>query len=201
MEKLHVVPEIKNLTPKMPSKKEVVRKRLYAFITDIYAIVILNKVLSFTWVAFINAFFINTTLNVAMASNIISGTSKLSLGIIFLSYFTFFYYLGDGKTIGKMIFGLKVCSNHNHNKELTFMEAFSRSMGYLFCNFMWFLPFATIFLRRDAKSICDYISHTSVLTEAEMAIIENLEEHEVKDTHQMEMFPEDPVSVRLRKIS
>lgn len=198
MEKIKAVSHIENLTPKLPSQKELRKSRTYAFIVDLYAIVIFTNFVCFTWMAFINKYISNLAIsNKSMAKLIFSGSYNLSLAIIFTSYFFFSYYLAQGRTLGKMLFKLKVCASHDRNRDLTAWEALTRSVGYLFCNFLFFLPFATVYLRKDSKSIADFISNTYVLREDEMAILDSLEE---KPISQIELFPEDPVAHRISKV-
>jgi len=193
------ISHIENLTQKLPKKKELRKSRTYAFILDLYAIVLLTNFICFSWMTFVNKFISNMALtDRSMSKLLFSGTYNLSLAIIFTSYFFFSYYLADGRTIGKMLFKLKVCANHDRKRTLSAKESLSRSVGYLFCNFLFFIPFVTIYFRKDSKSIADYISNTHVLRDDEIAVLESLEE---KPMAQVEMFPEDPVSHRISKIS
>ena len=97
-----------------------------------------------------------------------------------------------------MLFKLKVCAKNDRSRDLTFIEAFSRSAGYLFCNYLFFIPFALVYIRKDAKGIHDYISSTYVLREDEIALLESLEESPTDS--QISLFPEDPVSNRISKV-
>ncbi|OIQ18986.1 MAG: hypothetical protein BM556_06795 [Bacteriovorax sp. MedPE-SWde] len=198
MENLKLVSHIEHLTQKLPKNKEVRKSRTYAFITDLYCIVFLNKFVSFAWMTFVNKYISNIALgNKGAAKTLFTGTSNLSLAIIYTSYFFFFYYLAEGRTIGKMLFKLKVYANHERSRSLSAKESFTRSIGYLFCNFLFFIPFATIYFRKDSKSIADYISGTYVLRDDELIILDSLEERPVS---QIELFPEDPVSNRISKV-
>lgn len=180
-----------------PSRKETLKKRCYAFITDLYAIVFINKYMAFAWSAIINNYVANTTLSNPKASKLIfNGISNLSLPIIFMGYFFFSYYLGDGRSLGKMLFGLKVYSNENRKNSLSAKECLSRSLGYLFSNYLLYIPFLTSFVRSDMKSINDFISQTTVYSDKEIAFIESLESSAANQSEdaseQIDLFPEDP---------
>ncbi|WP_034719609.1 RDD family protein [Bacteriovorax sp. DB6_IX] len=199
MEKAKTFTTIHNLTPKLPAKNEVRKSRTYAFVFDLYCIVLLTNFICFTWMSFVNGFITNMALTHRdVAKTLFSGSYNLSLAIVYTSYFFFSYYLNNGKTLGKMLFKLQVYGNGNRNGELSAKEAFTRSVGYLFCNLLSFIPFVTIYFRKDMKSIADYISKTHVLREDEAAILDSLEE---KPMAQVELFPEDPVAHRLSKIA
>lgn len=202
MAQLKIATHIDHLTPKLPERKQVLKSRTYAFVVDLYAIVFFNKFLTLTWITFVNKFIGNIALtHKSEASNLFSGISNLAMPVVFAGYFFFFYYLNNGRTIGKLLFKLKVCAKNNRERELTAMESFSRAIGYLFCNYLFFLPFALVYLRKDGKSIHDFISSTYVLREDEMAILDSLEENSKIEAHkQEELFPEDPVSSRISKI-
>ncbi len=202
MERVRLVTEIENFTPKMPERKKILKKRMYAFILDLYAIVFLNKFMVYAWLGFVNSYISNISLFSSKSSGLVnSGATNLSLPIVYTAYFFFFYYLGEGRTLGKMIFKLRVYSNGHRKEELSAKECFSRSIGYLMCNYLFFVPFALVYLKKDMKSIGDYISGTTVLTDEEYAIMDSLEETSVPHDEQIDLFPEDPVSNRLLKIS
>lgn len=203
MNSVSVLPHIESSqTPKRPTRKEVLKSRTYAFIIDIYAIVFLTKSVSMTWGYFINDHVSRLNLTSYSAwRNLNINTFTLTLPIFFLSYFFFFYYLNNGRSLGKMFMKLKVCAHHDHNRELTFTEAFGRSLGYLFINYLSYLPFIINYLRKDSRGIQDYISQTIVLREDEIALLEASEEPPLKKHSYDSPFPEDPVSARISKAS
>ncbi len=203
MENLKLLPTIEHgQTPKKPSRKNLLKSRVYAFIIDIYAIVFLAKGASIAWSMFVREYisnfsFFDSSAWAAMNVN----TFALTLPIFYTAYFFFFLYLNEGRTLGKMAQKLKVCAKHDHKRELTFMEAFSRSIAYLFCNYLSYLPFLINFGRKDSMGIAELISNTVTLREDEIAIIESQEEHvpAITPENQIELFPEDPVSIRISK--
>ena len=83
---------------------------------------------------------------------------------MFFSYFFFSYYLGNGQTLGKAFFKLKVGSSRNMTEQLSALDCFGRSIGYVFASLLAYLPLALNFLRQDQKGIQDFISHTHVVS-------------------------------------
>jgi uncharacterized RDD family membrane protein YckC len=69
--------------------------------------------------------------------------------------------MGDGQTLGKLVFKLKVKSLRSSN--LTLSESFMRSFGYLFCYLNFFLLFLIPFMTKEQKGLPDWISSTSVI--------------------------------------
>lgn len=189
-----------NFSPSLPTRKATLKRRAYAFIVDLYAIVFINKFMAFTWNSAVNNFISNLAFGkYEAAKRITSGIETISLPIIIASYFFFSYYLNDGRTFGKMLFNLKVYSN-NKNTQLTVLEALSRSVSYILYSYFFYLPFIINFLRKDMKSITDYVSQTTVMSDEEHSILESLEE-DTSAVHQLDMFPEDPVSNRISKMA
>lgn len=205
MENIKLLPTLEHgHTPSIPPRRDLLKSRTYAFIIDIYAIVFLAKGSSMAWGMFIRDYISNFSFFDYQAwANLNVNTFSLTLPIFYTSYFFFFYYLNDGRTLGKMAYKLKVCAAHDHTRELTFMEAFSRSIAYLFCNYLSYLPFLINYLRKDSMGIAELISNTVTLREDEIALIEAQEEHHHSSDsrHQIELFPEDPVSERINKVS
>lgn len=189
-----------NFSPSLPTRKATLKRRAYAFIVDLYAIVFINKFMAFTWNSAVNNFISNLAFGkYEAAKRLTSGIETISLPIIIASYFFFSYYLNDGRTFGKMLFNLKVYSN-NKNSQLTVLEALSRSVSYILYSYFFYLPFIINFLRKDMKSITDYVSQTTVMSDEEHSILESLEE-DTSAVHQLDMFPEDPVSNRISKMA
>ncbi|MFG1516242.1 RDD family protein, partial [Halobacteriovorax sp. ZH3_bin.1] len=96
-------------------------------------------------------------------------TTQLSLAIMFFSYFFFSYYLGNGQTLGKAFFKLKVVRSHAVTEPLSALDCFGRSIGYVFANLLFFLPLVINFLRHDQKGVQDFISQTHVISTEEFA--------------------------------
>ncbi|AYF45418.1 MULTISPECIES: RDD family protein [Halobacteriovorax] len=145
-------------------RNDRLRKRAYAFICDLYIIVFANKALSFVWLSFINNYVSNISTSPRVSTFTFQAhTTNLSLAIMFFSYFFFSYYLGNGQTLGKAFFKLKVVSSRDMTEELSALDCFGRSIGYVFASLLAYLPLALNFVRKDQKGVQDFISHTHVV--------------------------------------
>lgn len=174
-------------------RNEKLRKRTYAFVIDLYAIVFANKALTFIWLSFVNNFVSNISASAKVSSlSFQANTTHLSLAMMFFSYFFFSYYLGNGQTLGKLIFNLKVVSSSDVTKQLSALDCFGRAIGYVFINLLYFLPLAINFLRQDHKGIHDFISHTHVISTDEFAYALAMAEEDMDQEHpQISLFDED----------
>lgn len=160
----------KNESSFKKERKEKLKKRFYAFFADIFIIGMIDKVLWISYFSFANEKF--QFIPHQIKSSLFSPEQKFKLAImmtVFSSYFLFSLFIGEGKTIGKHIFGLRVLSKEGSPYELSFMEAFMRTTGYLTCYTFMFLPFITSYLRKDMKSLPDFFSQTEVLTDQEFS--------------------------------
>ena len=173
-------------------RQDRLRKRFYAFILDIYIVVFANKALTFIWLSFVNNFISNISTSPKVSSMAFqSQTTQLSLAIMFFSYFFFSYYLGNGQTLGKAFFKLKVVKSHDVTEPLSALDCFGRSIGYVFANLLFFLPLVINFLRHDQKGVQDFISQTHVISTEEFAyaLAEIQAENEpVEEVEQISLF-------------
>lgn len=154
------------------------KKRFYAFFTDLFIIGLLQKFLVYSYITFVTETFIQapTTVRQSLLGNV--GQLRLStLLFTFFSYFLVSYYLGHGKTIGKTILNLRVLSHEGPEEELSFMEAFMRTIGYTTCYATGSFLFGIVLLRQDRRGLPDLFSQTEVITDEEMELL--LEEKEL----------------------
>ena len=80
------------------------------------------------------------------------------------AYFSIFYYVTDGRTMGKTLFGLKVVSPMG---EMSLKQSMQRAFAYFTCAIFGSFLFALSFVRKDNKSLADIFSGTSVVFESE----------------------------------
>ena len=109
----------------------------------------------------------------------IKSKSLACLYLIFTMYFSLSLYLSNGKTLGKLITGLKVYSISGR-KELTFSEALMRSFGYGITCLTYFVPFIFILFNKQKKTLACLLSNTYTRTEEtkrEFQVLEYLEEY------------------------
>ena len=132
----------------------ILNRRVKAFIIDLLVISSVRSIFIFIYLNKIRSF-----LFLDILKDIHLLTSFLTI-IIFSGYFICSYYLSNGKTLGKLIFKLRVKSQQN--SELKVSECFIRSFGYLFCLLNFFFLFLIPFITRNQKGIPDYISNTYI---------------------------------------
>jgi uncharacterized RDD family membrane protein YckC len=192
---------IPHLTTKpRTTSKELLKKRSYAFTMDLFIITLINKGIIFTYVNFLETYLYQLPTSFQLSINQkISQLNNLSLLLVFWGYFLFSYYMGEGRTPGKLIFGIKVHSPHRGDDHLSFKEAFMRTGGYFIGCFTGMLLLALPFLRKDSKGIPDFLSHTHIVCEDELEYIKSLEDHWVEDENLHMLFPEDPISAIISK--
>jgi len=136
------------------------RRRVNAFIIDLLAISMARSLLLYTYIKFMSKYFYALTFDVDFLSHLYVLGNFLTI-TLFMGYFICCYYMGDGQTLGKLVFKLKVKSLRS--SKLTLSESFMRSFGYLFCYLNFFLLFLIPFMTRDQKGLPDWISSTSVI--------------------------------------
>jgi uncharacterized RDD family membrane protein YckC len=162
------------------------KKRFYAFFTDLFIIGLLQKFLVYSYISFVSETFIQAPF--AVRQSLLGNVAQLRLSTLLFTFFSYFlvsYYMGHGKTIGKTLFNLRVLSHEGAHEELSFMESFMRTVGYTTCYATGSFLFGIVFLRNDQRGIPDFFSQTEVITEEELELIleqEKLEELALQKT-------------------
>ena len=95
----------------------------------------------------------------------------MNFPIIFISYFTISLFCGDGKTIGKLLTGIKVSSTTQ--KDINLFTSFKRAIVYYFCVSTGFILLALPFITKEKKGIPDWISSTFVKEDGQNQEIKN----------------------------
>lgn len=107
--------------------------------------------------------------------------------IVFGSYFLISYLLSDGKTLGKLVFNLKVVSKRD-DQEVSIKQYFLRSFGYLICyltgSFLFLLPM----LNKRGTGIADWISSTKVSIDEPIKDISNKEDSDDDNDYKKEQL-------------
>jgi uncharacterized RDD family membrane protein YckC len=141
--------------------KQLLRLRTWSFTADLFLIFVLNKGTIFAFRSFLKTVYFHLPGDAQMA--VLKGLPAVDLllmMVVFWSYFTISYFLGNGQTPGKMIFGLKTFSSTSKN--MTLSESILRTSGYFFCYSTGIIFFAIPFMRKDRKGIPDWVSGTWV---------------------------------------
>lgn len=87
------------------------------------------------------------------------------ISVVFFGYFFLSYYMGNGKTPGKILFRLRVVPTENPAQLLSLTSSFKRTLGYFFCYITGFILFALPYFNKNREGLPDIFSSTHVLTE------------------------------------
>lgn len=146
--------------------KQLLKSRTYAFTLDLAFVLILNKAVTLSYTNFIRTIFYqlapHTQQKILLSFEFVQFST---LWIVFWSYFVLSYYLGEGKTPGKMIFGIQTFSKKS-NEGLSLSQSLVRTMGHFVCMISGLFLFALPYLRKDQKSLADLFAETWVSKES-----------------------------------
>ncbi|MCK5882289.1 MAG: RDD family protein [Bacteriovoracaceae bacterium] len=143
-------------------KSYLLKYRTYAFTLDLFIITLLNKVIIQSYGLYLKTVFFHYPQ--AKQLEILAGIDKVFLGILsllFVSYFTFSYYLGQGQTPGKIIFGIKIVDKNYNSPGI--VASFLRTIGYIFCYITGLLLFALPYFTKKGSGFQDWFSRSSVV--------------------------------------
>ena len=150
----------------MIESNDILKKRVYAFTTDFLIVVITNYFFVASFIDFIKlVFFHFTTRTQLFFIQKLEIMSSVTLATLLFSYFTIFYFVTNGQTMGKTLFGLRVVSLTG---EINLKQAMQRSFSYFFCAMFGSFLFALSFIRKDGKSLADIMSKTSVVYDSKI---------------------------------
>tara|TARA_R110000868_G_scaffold175888_5_gene413121 strand:+ start:1933 stop:2484 length:552 start_codon:yes stop_codon:yes gene_type:complete len=142
------------------------KHRVYAFTFDMFMIGLTSKLVMLTYTSFLKNFF--HQLRYQVQDSIAAGLPVVHFSVLMTVFFSYFFlslYTSEGKTLGKMIFGLRVYSPQKPEIHLGLGEAFKRTMGYLVCYATGLFLFALPMLRNDKRGLPDMFSNTEVVFE------------------------------------
>lgn len=139
----------------------ILKKRVYAFTSDLGIVVVANFFLMAAFKQFIHTVFFHFPFKMQLfLINKMSIMSSISLMSLTFAYFSLFYFVTNGRTMGKTLFGLQV--KNSDGSELTLTQSIFRSLAYSICAIMGSFLFALSFLRKDEKSLADIFSGSTV---------------------------------------
>ncbi|MFA6238304.1 MAG: RDD family protein [Bacteriovorax sp.] len=168
---------------------DILKKRIFALTTDFFIVVVTNYFLMASFTNFLKTVFFHIPLRaqIFLIQKLGLMTSVSMMSLMF-AYFSIFYYVTNGHTMGKSLFGLKVVSPDG---EMTLKQAMQRSVAYFACAMLGSFLFALPFIRKDDKSLADIFSGTSVVfenqeenitaapvTEFQLSLVQSIEQQE-----------------------
>lgn len=148
----------------------ILKKRVYALTIDLAIIVATNKFLVMSFNQFIKTVFFHLPVKVQLF--LIAKTSymtSVSLLSLTFAYFSLFYFVTNGKTMGKTLFDLKVVNADN--SEMTLKQSMMRALAYLTCAFTGSFLFALSYIRKDEKSLADIFSGMYVVNDKKVTSV------------------------------
>lgn len=150
-----------------PEKGQVLRKRVYAFCVDLYIVVAIKLMITFSYTSFFKSFFFQ--LPFKKQQHLLDNLMIVDMAMtpfIFFTYFLVSYYSGEGKTLGKLFFKLTVAQNELTKDYLpTLKQAFMRTVGYMACYLSLGTLFLLPFFRKDRRGLPDMFSGTQVYSD------------------------------------
>lgn len=163
---------------------DILKKRVYAFTADLFIIVVANYFLMASFTNFIKTVFFHLPLRAQLFFvHKLGMMTSVSLMSLTFAYFSIFYFVTNGRTMGKTLFGLKVISLTG---ELSLKQSMQRSIAYFTCAMFGSFLFALSFIRKDDKSLADIFSGTNVVydevaaaetgTEFQLTLMESIQE-------------------------
>ena len=142
-------------------QNELLKKRVYALTVDFFIVVVTNYFFMASFTNFVKTIFFHLSLRSQMfLITKLSMLSSVSLISLTFAYFSLFYFVTNGRTMGKTLFGLKV--ETKDQSEMTLVQAMQRSFAYFTCSMLGSFLFALSFVRKDNKSLADLFSGTTV---------------------------------------
>lgn len=148
----------------MFSNNELLKKRTWAMTTDLFIVMTTNYFLMAAFTNFIRTVFFHFPLKAQLfLVHKFSMMTSVTMVSLMFTYFSLFYYVTNGRTMGKTIFGLKVVNADQ--SEITLFQAMKRSFAYFTCAMLGSFLFGLSFLRKDQKSLADLFSSSSVALE------------------------------------
>jgi uncharacterized RDD family membrane protein YckC len=168
----------------MFKSNDILKKRVYALTTDFFIVVVTNYFLMASFTNFLKVVFFHFPLRAQLfLVHKLAMMTSVSLMSLTFAYFSIFYFVTNGRTMGKTLFGLKVTAPSG---EMTLKQAMQRSFAYFTCAIFGSFLFALSFIRKDAKSLADMFSGTSVVydktevatTEFQLTLLSEIESFE-----------------------
>lgn len=176
---------------------DILKKRVYALTTDFFIVVVTNYFLMASFTNFLKTVFFHFPLHAQLfLVHKLAMMTSVSLISLTFAYFSIFYFVTNGRTMGKTLFGLKVVSADG---ELTLKQSMQRALAYFACAMFGSFLFALSFIRKDDKSLADILSGTSVAydikdeniaditgTEFQLSLVEAMNEEQPEETEYFE---------------
>lgn len=145
----------------MKTETSILKKRVYALTTDLGIVVVANYFLMASFNQFVTTvFFYFSTKIQMMLIDKMAVMNSISLMSLTFAYFSLFYFVTNGRTVGKSFFGLQV--KNANGEDLTLNQSMMRALAYFTCAMTGSFLFALSYIRKDEKSLADVFSNSTV---------------------------------------
>ncbi len=145
----------------MKPEISILKKRVYAFTSDLGIVVVVNYFMMAAFHQFIQTVFFHFPIKAQLfLINKLAMMTSISLMCLTFAYFSLFYFMTNGRTMGKSLFGLQV--KNPNGEELTLNQSMLRAIAYFTCAMTGSFLFALSYIRKDEKSLADVFSGTTV---------------------------------------
>lgn len=139
--------------------------RTIAFGFDVFAILLLRKIAFNSYLLFLRPVLSN--LPGKARAELLNGLGSLDIlvsTLLFVAYFAISLYISNGRTIGKMIMGLRVHPN-KLGTPIELKQSLLRAVGY----FIGYIPMCLLltipYFRKDGMGLPDFLSSSLVTLE------------------------------------
>jgi uncharacterized RDD family membrane protein YckC len=142
----------------------MLKKRVYAMTMDLFIVTATNYFMMAAFTNFVRTVFFHFPLKAQVfLINKFSMMTSVAMMSLMFAYFSLFYFVTNGRTMGKTMFGLKVVNDDK--SELTLVQSMKRAFAYFGCVMLGSFLFAVSYIRKDQKSLADLFSGSSVALE------------------------------------
>jgi uncharacterized RDD family membrane protein YckC len=168
--------ELKDFTPnaswlKSPREGGILRRRTFSFFVDLFCILLTTKLLMASYMSYLKTFmYLMGEKSQYLLTSQMHKVELSVISVVFFGYFFLSYYMGNGKTPGKILFRLRVVPTDNPSSLLTLSESLKRTMGYFFCYITGFVLFALPYFNKNRDGLPDLFSSSKVLTEEQYKV-------------------------------
>ena len=154
--------------PQPRPEQILLRKRGYALVTDLFMVGIIKKMTILSLGYFLKAFFYQ--LHILDQIYLLNGMEPVNIFLTFpvmAGYFFISFSLGEGKTVGALLF--KISVKNKKGEHPTFTQALLRSMGYVLSYLSAGILFALPMIRKDKRGLGDIFSKTHIQDDHQIA--------------------------------
>lgn len=197
--------ELKDFTPnaswlKSPREGGILRRRTFSFFVDLFCILLTTRLLMASYISYLKTFmYLMGEKSQYMLTSQMHKVELSVISVVFFGYFFLSYYMGNGKTPGKILFRLRVVPTEKPTELLSLNASFKRTVGYFFCYITGFVLFAFPYFNKKREGIPDIFSSSKVLTEEQFKACVKDQKNQKEEGMQME-FDFDATIIESEKI-